>query len=171
MKINGLLLLATLSPLLGCSSMPLLPGGSNLATVGYVNDANQKTLESDLPARMDAMLVDDRKQIAQLQQRVISQATEIEAANRQLTSLSQQIEQLGKEMQSQAETFQSLAENLRATTTRLDATLSGLPTDTLRLFSDALQSYLAARDAQPPPVEAAKVQPGDAAQAPKPEGG
>ncbi len=53
---RALLIWMALTPLVGCTSLPFV-------------------LEKELPASMDAMLVEDRKQISQLQQRVLAQDT------------------------------------------------------------------------------------------------
>ncbi len=124
---RAMLIWMALTPLVGCTSLPFV-------------------LEKELPARMDAMLVEDRKQISQLQQRVLAQDTKLEDAARQLEALSETVTQFGEQMEDQARTFQTLAEGLQASTSRLDASVAALPADTLRLFSNALQEFLTVRE-------------------------
>ncbi len=157
--IAGVVLSLSLLPLLGCSSLPLLPDGANLATVDYVNDADEQNLEQELPSAIDSALVDDRKQIAQLQQRVLAQESQLEESRQQVDELSKTLDQLSEDMRVQAETFRTLAGRLEETASGLDQALSALPTDTLRLFSDALQEYLAAVS-PPPEADAAPEAPG-----------
>lgn len=141
---------------LGCSSLPVLPNDANLATVGYVEEVNERNLASTLPDRIDSALVEDRKQISQLQQRVLVQESQLEHASEQLAALSKALDQYAQQMRAQAETFQALADGFDATTLRLDESLAALPSDTLRLLRDALHDYLAAREAaeQPKAAEA-----------------
>ena len=139
------MLLLFVAPMAACSSAPIF-GGSSLATVDWVKEADQIALAEEVPARVDLALVDDRKRIAQLQERVLTQETELEQANEQLGVLSQTLDEMSAEMQKQAETFHALAVSLQQTTAALDATLTALPTDTLRLFNTALQQYLTAID-------------------------
>jgi septal ring factor EnvC (AmiA/AmiB activator) len=143
MSISRWLACSALLPVLGCSSVPMLPGGANLATTGYVDETSAENVKSELPGALDSALVDDRKQIAQLQQRVLSQETEIEASKRQLEALSNTIDQLRADVNSQSETFRELTRRLQATADGLDRALVALPKDTLRLFSDALLEHLA----------------------------
>lgn len=142
---------------LGCSSMPLLPKDSNLATVGYVEEVNKRNLEDTLPSSIDSALVDDRKQISQLQQRVLAQESQLEQASAQLAALSKALDQYAQQMNSQADTFRNLADGFEETTSRLDQTLTALPTDTLKLLSQALQDYLATREAAKEESKAAEA--------------
>jgi septal ring factor EnvC (AmiA/AmiB activator) len=170
MSISRWLACSALLPVLGCSSVPMLPGGANLATTGYVDETSAENVKSELPGALDSALVDDRKQIAQLQQRVLSQETEIEASKRQLEALSNTIDQLRADVNSQSETFRELTRRLQATADGLDRALVALPKDTLRLFSDALLKHLAAlesAEASPAPAPGA---PSKVPSAPDPQG-
>ena len=138
-----------LLPMIGCSSVPILPGDANLATVGYVDTASEENVKSELPGALDTALVNDRKQIAQLQQRVLAQETEIEQSKRELAELSRALDRMSADMQAQAETFRGLADRLHQTADGLDQALVALPQDTLQLFSDALLAHLASRAATP----------------------
>ncbi len=151
MRYTTLLAIGIFLPMLGCTTMPFMPergaGASfNLATVAYVNAADRDSLDRELPRRMDALLVEDRKRIAQLQERVIAQDTTIETLSQGVTTLSGTVTVIGEEMSSQAKTFGELAQELRDTSSRLDAAIAALPTETLRQFSRALQVYLEERD-------------------------
>lgn len=149
----------------GCSSIPILPedgvGGSfNLATTRYVKESDGVLEErvasrilGELPANLEGLLVEDRRRVSQLQERVLSQETEIERLGSELDVANTTLVQLSELLASESEAFRASTEELRGTATRLEDAIQVLPTETIRQLSDALDAYLQTR---PPTAEAAR---------------
>ena len=143
------LALAALVAGLACSAVPIMPDEASLATVSYVHSIADEAesdaaaeIRSELPGEIDEALVEDRRRIAQLQERVLKQEEDIEELTENLREADRRMAEAREQLQSETEAFRTAADEIEATVANLNSAIRALPQQTIEQLRDALDAFL-----------------------------